>query len=314
VVPAFRLSIVEEPGYGTASIPHLGYSQQAPGFLAISGCNLLFRAGVGCLTASGAQSSVWPGSDAYVSRIVDESQGVIRTPAQFPIFKTLDASSGNNTANLVRWSAPWQNNGQPSIRDGSYTLPFQLFSGRPIADRHLWSSVNGWTLFLCWTPQEYPVTAIDSTLFRILSPELELHFKHDTAGASGAGRARLVVNVSTAHLLTQEVDNRDYPTFVTLHVSPSGELRIWVNGIQACAPGLSLTLLDVSSYSVSQWFTFLNTNRVTTSTILANDWGISGALNLMLSYNRGLDITEINQVHNRIADIYKTAVTPSTLF
>jgi hypothetical protein len=314
VVPAFRLGIVEEPDYGTAPIPSLGYAQQSPGFLGISGCNLLLRAGVGCLTASGAPSTVWSGTDAYVSKIVDESQSVVRMPTKLQVFKALDVASGNNTANLVRWSAPWQNNGQPSIRDASYTLSHQTFTGRPVGDRHLWSVTNGWTLFLCWTPQNRSVVASDTTLFRIVSPELELHFKHDTAGASGAGRSRLVVNTVTAHLLTQEMTNANYPTIVTLHISSAGSLRIWVNGTQACAPSLTLSLPNVSGYSVSEWFTFLNTNRPTTSPILANEWGVSGAMNLMLSYDRGLDISEINQVHELIADIYKTAVTPSSLF
>lgn len=141
-----------------------------------------------------------------------------------------------------------------------------------------------------------------------------MQMNYDTSGASGAGRSRLTVD-GISYLLTTDLEEGESARILTIHFL-AGVLRIWVNGIQACASGLSVPLAIPSSYSVSRWFQFIDsyTAGQPSSSALATMWGTLPGFNLLASYNRGLSVEEVNQLHSLVSDLYVAPNTPSVLF
>lgn len=310
------LKLREELDHGAQAVPLLGYAEENPGYLAVDGLQMLFRAGAGCLNGRRGPCSVWPGSDAYAGFIQDVSRPVKRSASgAAPLPKEMQVFSTNFSASLVLWQQNWQNNGQPCIRDADYTIPFHTDAGIPIADRVPWGP-NGWTLFLCWTPFARGATAADSSLWRLQAPEIDLRFLFDTTGATGAARSRLQAFPGTPgqidYPLTYDLSNALHPVMLTMRID--SQLRFWVNGQQARASATGFSLPTPSSFSISRWFNALWTNRQTTSSILASEYGVTPGFNVMASYNRALDISEINQIQLLISDTYRTPLVSSLLY
>jgi len=326
-VPAFQLSIVEEPNYGTVgTVANIGYSEESPGFLGVSGCNLLLKAGVGCYTTvNGVVTRVgaFPQIPQRVSSWEDESRLVARSESTlYGKRRFVQLSGGTTNTSVIRWAIPFQNGGELSIKDPYFSYEYQTNSSIPIRNRHMWDPdlALGWTLFLCFSPETYgPDPGTNRDLFDIVSPEGRLVFRFDSP-TSGAARGR-VVNLPTGLAsqtwpLTYSLSS-DVPTVVTLQLnfaaSPA-KIRVWVNGQKAFSTSNDFTKWTASNYTTSSWFTGFWKNVTTNSSWIATNYGVSAAANLVASYGRALSAAEIDQVHNIIGTMYKTTVEPVTIY
>lgn len=328
-VPAFELSIVEEPNYGiSGAVTNIGYAEESPGFLGVAGCNLLLKAGVGCYTTiNGVVMPVgpFPQLPQTVSFWEDESRKVVRTQSS-PYGKKRFAlmPGGGSSTSLIRWPIPFQNGGELSIKDAYFSYEYQLNSSIPVKNRHLWDEnlSQGWTLFICYSPEFYDILpGTDRRLFRIVSPEGTLDFRFDSQTLTGPGRAR-VINQPTGSAtqiwpLTYSLGFLGIPTLMTLRldfsVSPA-KIHVWVNGQKALATSGNFTKWEPTSYSISEWFTCFWKNVPTTSAWLASQYNTSGAANLVASYARALSSSELDQVHKIIGTMYKTSMEPSSIY
>ena len=322
VVPALQLSIREEPEAGPVNVPNMGYQPADPGFLAIPGCNLLLRAGSGCSDGSRDPCSVWPAPRSTVSHWTDVSAGSNRSSNPVKIALEMVRTASPLTCDLIRFPQQWQNNGQPSIKDPRFTLQTQLDSAVPLTDKHLWSD-EGWTLFLCFTPEPHTAPASNRTLVQVATDVVEFLIRVDTSGQSGAARTRLQFTppspgIALAVPLTTDISVFPYTVILTIRVDkpPAGlrKVRVWANGKQAIGSASSCYLDVPSAYYTSDWFPAFNRGRPTTSPNIASTFGVYGCANMVLSYNRPLDIDEINQVQTMISDIYRTLIETSVLY
>lgn len=315
IIPALRLTIREEPDVGTVSVGNIGYKSGDPAFLSIPGCNLLLHAGSGCKSSGYTQTDVWPGRGNPVNHWVDESFGPNRQNTKTPPFKTMDRVVSPGTCDLIRFPQQWQNNGQPAIKDPRFSLVHQL-SGLPISDRHLWS-LNEWTLLMCFTPEPHTAPPSGRSLMEIRTPEQDLIFRIDRAAGTGAGRAAFertpAASVTQVYPFTVDISTAPYTVYVTLRVS-AGIARCWVNGSQAWSGSSSFSLPLPSAYTTSDWFAAFNRGVATSSSYLMSLFGNWGCANLVVSYNRGIDIEEINLLHSIVAEMYRTTQSPSVLY
>lgn len=318
VVPGFDLSIREEPDPGPVNVPGISYTPGSPAFLAIPGCNLLLRAGSGCVDDQGQQSLMWPGRGSLVQRWRDMSAGPHRTSSPPPVEKYLERVATPKTARLIRFPLQWQNNGQAAMFDPRFDLAFQTDQSIPIESRHLWSS-GGWTLFLCFTPE--PLYSLNQrTLVEIRNNSYHFFFHLDSGLGLGADRSAFRVQNSgsganTYIHLSSPITGLSYSVIVCLRVE-GGTARVWVNGNRASSvDGGSFFPLGVpTQYTMSRWFEAFDRSHSISTARISSRFGQYGCANLVASYNRPLDIDEINKIHDMIGDMYRTAITPSTLY
>ena len=337
VLPSISFSIEEERDFGgVAYVGTLGHTEGFPGLYSIPGLTFLARASAECFGADGRAAMPWPARSNQVRYWKDISKGPARTTARRPLDRYLVLSPPQtNATDLIRFPVQYQNNGQWTIKDPTFVLPFQIGLGLDlgaapdplilIGDRHLWSSA-GWTLFLAYTPQPLlgGTGALNRHLFRVLGSNIQVRIDFDRAGVSGAGRQRLYLDdgagggVVSAPLT---LPIADYLTscFLTLRADSTGSrFHVWVNGRQALAAAAGGALPMPASYSASEWFQCFDSGQTqanpTNSAYVASTFGARGCANMMASFNRPLTIGEINQVHNTIATLYRCQVSPSTLY
>lgn len=326
VIPSMSLVIREEPNPGPVNVPNISFAPGTPAFLKIPGCNLLLRAGSGCLDAQSEQSLTWPGRGSQVDVWRDVSSGSNRSFGPPSFNKELRRVTSPKTSRLVRFPQQFQNNGQPSMLDPRMELSYQLDSAIPVGQRHLWSD-SGWTLFLCFTPEPHAAPASQRTIVDVRNDSYNIFFHIDYPGQSGAGRAcwryqfSSGVGAGTLVPLTVDISTLEFPVVLTLrlHRSGSGATgtgRCWVNGQQATATagGSPFDFGMPTSYSVSDWWAAFNRSATVSATVVAQRFGLYGCANLIASYNRPLDIGEINEIQAMIGDMYRTSVVSSTLY
>lgn len=320
-IPSIELTLVEQPDRGEVSIPAgIGYQEQEHSFTLIPDCNLLVRAGAGCFDGSGAPSYIWPAQVSLVRSWRDVSPGPTRRfgPPRIPmVFNTVNAT-GANKPELVRFPQAWQNNGQPAIKDPNFTLESQLDTQIPIKDRSLWAD-DGWTLLLCFTPEAFGPSAVNRTIVDIdCGGGKTFQFFGDRTGVADADRAAIRSNAgaSTAPL-TVRLDQIPYPIYVTMRFTKSPQKTwVWVNGQQAlAAASTSVSFPDgVTSYIKTNWFDGYYHDNPLSASELSIAFGKSLYANMVVSYKRALSISEINDLHKLVSDIYKAPIETSSLY
>lgn len=337
VLPSIRFSLEEQRDFGgVAYVGTLGHTEGFPGLYSIPGLSFLARAGAECFGADGRPAMPWPARSNQVRYWKDISQGPARTTTRRRLDRALVLSPPQtNPTDLIRFPVQYQNNGQWTIKDPTFVLPFQIGLGLDIGaapdpqiligDRHLWSTA-GWTLFLAYTPQPLPggTGTLDRRLFRILGSNIQVRIDFDRAGVSGASRQRLYLDDGAGGGVVSiplSLPIADYLTscFLTLRAdSTLTRFHVWVNGRQALGAAAGGALPMPSSYTASEWFQCFDSAQVqsnpTNSAYVASTFGARGCANLMASFNRPLTIGEINTVHNIIATMYRCQVSPSVLY
>jgi hypothetical protein len=339
IVPSLNFEMVEVPDYAEATTAtneeQLGFEQPSPKFMSIPGMNLLLRAGAGCYTSDGQPSKVWPGTpvtgnSSKVARWVDESAGPDRGDSTTLFERAALASpSGGTGGYLIRPQSSWQNNKQSMIFYEGYTLPYLIDSSIPRVQRGLWTT-EGWTMFLCVTPlKNRAVTPYDRILLEIKDPAgmviAGIYF--DNSGAVTPlvwpNRAGIILFDAGYYYHTASVildlyaaGSYDFPLIFTLHVSASGEAHFWVNGDQAISSVIPLTggLLLAQPFSSAKLFVDGPGITTPSSWVSTHLYGWWYCANLALSYNRGLNIDELNAVHTMIADMFRTQNTPLVFY
>ena len=322
-IPSMTFSIITEPRRGGVGVSQsIGYQPQPADFISIPGCNLLLRAGSGCISSTNRPSTMWPGPDSTVSKWRDVSFGPTRSDDVPPTRHVASFESLSKPPDLIQFPVNWQNNGQPAIRDPNFSLITMLDTSIPIANRHLWGP-TGWTLFLCFTPEELGPSAVSRDILRVnWDTGQEFRLFADRSGLTGPLRAglRRVVNPPAASiaLLTVDIAKPKFAIFITLHWN-GPVLRVWVNGKKALASAVSSAMaLSLSplpaTYNDCTFFDGWYHNIQVTSSSLKETFGREAAANLVASYNRPLTIDEINQVHVSIANLYGAFREESTLY
>lgn len=328
IAPALELTINENPDPGNSSATNqteLQFGPVFPAFLGIEGLNLLFRAGNGCVRDDGQPSCAWPG-DSRVARWEDTSPGPARQQGQVVVQKSLvDTSGSEERPHLIRFPQSWENNKQLSIVEPTFNLPFQTSALTPASQKRLWSS-DGWTMVICFSPTWFNYTPSNRYLARIETPAgMVFSLRIDSVGAGYAFRAGVQAKDASGTLASLGF-NRDlynpiaFPgaVFLTVRVSSSdNRLRVWVNGQQALAGAMVLTggLWTTQDYTVSNWFDGLTTgNNEPSASFLRDLFGKFGCANLLVSYDRPLDIDDVNALHVMVADMFRTTVAVSTIY
>lgn len=318
VIPSLDLTILEEPDIGAVNTGTISYTQENPAFLGIDGLTLLLRAGAGCFDSKGRASSTWPAAASSVSSWQDMSPGPNR---QFlpprPTKRLVRAPGWAASMDLIRFPLQFQNNGQPAIIDPWFHLEHMLDTSLPIEERHIWGP-NGWTLLLCFTPEALGTQA-DRNLVEINTPESEVRITFDRLGASPTTRAAIMIRTppsagQIAVGLTQDISILPYTVYLTLRVDGSSA-RVWVNGTKASTVSFLFPMVyNPSNYTFAEFFRGMAHDLVVNQSLINSAFGTWGCANLVASYNRALDIDEINKLHKIVADMYRTTQEISVLY
>jgi hypothetical protein len=334
VIPSMEVVMIENTDPGPTSATNqteLLFGPVFPAFLEIEGLNLLFRAGTGCARDDGLISSAVPSSaavprsslDSRVARWTDNSAGPDRQQRQDRVPRVLVDTTGRPS--LIRFPQNFENNKQLSILEPTFSLDFQTLTTTPTSQRSLWSS-DGWTVTICFSPTSFNYASSDRYLIRIEDASgAVFSLRIDSNGFTGPGRVRVAAKDAAGggHSTGFSVDLYDplqFPAavYITVRVSASdNKLRVWANGQQAltaslaCPGGLWLS----SIYTISQWFGGLSTGpNLPEPSFLKDLFGKFGCANLLVSYDRPLDIDDVNKVHLIVSDMFRTTKATSSLY
>ncbi len=321
VVPSIRLAIVENPSPGDVDHPSLlalQHQTQYPSFLSIDGMNLILRAGAGCSREDGTPCTAWPGP-AQISFWEDISDGPDRQNRQVRVRRVLEADADSI---LVRFPGPWENNKQHAIIEPSFSYVTQLSAETPASQRPLWSE-TGWTMCLCFTPDAtLRSPQIDRYLARI-EEAAGLRFALLCDRVSGANRSAVKVARADGTVMTADLslDYRALKSAVYLTVridNAAGTCRVWLNGQQALVSPLAISggiYRATNNYTLSSWFGGLTRGVVSgNSSVIRQAFGKVGCANLIVSYDRPLDVDELNAVHLLVSDMFRTTYNAASLY
>lgn len=304
------------PGGGS-----LRYPIPFPSFLQIEGLNLLLRAGAGCETSEGAPTAAWPArSDVAIWRDVVEGPPRQFRPYRFP--RDMEAIAPG--PHLIRYPGFFENNKQAAILSPGFRLPLQTSAEAPPSQRNLWG-LEGWTLVVCITPTNAPYSPpVDRFLVRLQASAGDVFgLLLDSDPARGwASRAGVIGRnaSSTPFAVALSLSPFNYSPaslFFTVRLdSTSGLLHVWLNGAQALPAAFSVPggLLTPSIFTASEWFKDISTSVFPSSFNLANLFGAHPCANLVASYNKPLDLSELHTLHRIVSDIFRTDLTISNIY
>jgi len=321
-VCTIEFSVVETPSFASVNGPSgISYQQQNPSFLTIPGCNLLLRAGSGGTPDGVIPSFAWPSGSEVIRFWDDTSPGPDRTLAPQPLEKRFEtvAVGGFSLPTLILFPQQFQNNRQPSILSPRFSFETQVTSELPPNQRHLWGP-NGWTLFLVFTPRALTSPASLRTLFHIEGSDgafIEFHADRNGVANRAAVRRALPGGASNSVPITIDISTLPYTVYMTFRWDRDGvpdHFRVWVNGAKALSAMVSLSLPTITTYTQSKWFEGFSIPDAVSAATIAQAFGKFGCANMVLSYNRPLSLSELNQTHKLIADIYRTTQEPSSMY
>lgn len=320
VATQIPITLVENPDPGTVSDPSLTgllYTQPYPAFLSIPDLDLLLRAGAGTTDAVKRGTTVWPGNST-VSKWLDESPGPNRQNRAIAVEKSLNRA--NSRPNLVRFPGPWENNKQPCVICPNFTLDYQLTSETPASQRSLWGP-DGWTLLVCFTPTKRASTSTDKYLALIKEGALPRFVLYNDVTAAWAAKSGIGIADASGTAQFRQF-NLDYRTlncavYITVRVD-STHVRAWINGQQAFSSAFALTggiYTATQDYTTSEWFSGLDLGySAPTQAILQSAFGDAGCANLVASYKRALNVSELDDLHTIVSDMYRASFNPVSLY
>lgn len=320
VATEIPVTMVENPDPGTvsaSSLTDLLYTQPFPAFLGIPSMDLLLRAGSGMVDAFGKGTTVWPGNST-VATWTDVSLGPNRQNRATAVTKQMVRI--NSRPNMVRFPGPWENNKQPCIISPNFTLDYQLSAETPSSQRSLWGP-DGWTLCVCFTPTHRASTGTDKYLTLIregATPRFAL-YNDVTAGWPAKSGIGIADASGTPQFRQFNIDYRDVDSavYITIRVD-STHVRAWINGEQAFSSAFALAggiYTASQDYTTSEWFSGLDLGYTSPSqSILRTAFGDAGCANLVVSYKRALDASEIDDLHKIVSDMYRTSINPVSLY
>lgn len=321
VATEIPVTLVENPDPGTVSDPSLTgllYPVVLPAFLSIPGLDLLLRAGAGMVDATGKGSTTWPGNST-VSKWRDVSAGPNRQNRA--VQATKEMLRVNSRPNLVRFPGPWENNKQPCVVCPNFTLDYQLTAETPTSQRSLWGP-DGWTLCVCFTPTSRPTTNTDTFLVNIKEgANTRFALYNDVSAGAWAARSGISIANASGTVISRQftVDHRtfDAAVYITIRVDAT-HVRAWINGQQAFSSAQALTggiYVATQDFTTSEWFSGFDLGYAApTQTILRSAFGDAGCANLVASYKRALDESELDELHVIVSDMYRSSFNPVTLY